>query len=209
MYENVRISVRTGEWEVSLTMKYKIGDEVLVKARINSVSNIGTGLPYEVKEIDNKEDRPRTIWVSEQDIQEVPDMTAEEAWEIVRKIIYEVSDGGMTLDELRSVYGTSDYQEILSHYSPQQAKDKIEAWEAEKEIKVGDVVTITNNDPTSITNEKTVHTGVITSTHPDNYYDIILGDGLAWSYVDGEKIKKTGRHIDIDGFLKEIGETDA
>lgn len=199
MYENVRISVRTGEWEVSLTMKYKIGDEVLVKARINSVSNIGTGLPYEVKEIDNKEDRPRTIWVSEQCIQEVPDMTAEEAWEIAKKI------ADMLCEESNEIFGTAHLEHILQRNTPQEAKAKIEEWEAAKEIKVGDVVTITNNDPTSITNGKTVHTGVITSAHPDNYYDLILGDGLAWSYVDGEKIKKTGRHIDIELLLNKIG----
>lgn len=181
-------------------MKYKVGDEVLVKVQIVEDGLFGYGL---------KTTDGILITVKKDGVIPIPDMTAEEAWEIVRKIIYEVSDGGMTLDELRSVYGTSDYQEILNHYSPQQAKDKIEEWEAEKEIKVGDVVTITNNDPTSITNGKTVHTGVITSTHPDNYYDIILGDGLAWSYVDGEKIKKTGRHIDIDELLKEIGEANA
>lgn len=169
-------------------MKYKVGDEVLVKVQIVKDGLFGYGL----KTPDS------ILFTAKKDgVIPIPDMTAEEAWEIVRKIIYEVSDGGMTLDELRSVYGTSDYQEILSHYSPQQAKDKIEAWEAEKEIKVGDEVIpkyghYRNGERGLVVciNDR----GKIGVNHPGNDF----------SWYEKESTKKTGRHIDIDGLLKQI-----
>lgn len=173
-------------------MKYKVGDEVLVKVQIveDSVFVYGLKTPDGI------------LFTAKKDgVIPAPDMTAEEAWEIAKKIFLRPPYGGFNATELKEIFRNTDLLEL----TPQQAKAKIEAWEAEKEIKVGDVVTITNNDPTSITNGKTVHTGVITSAHPDDYYDLILGDGLTWSYVDGEKLKKTGRHIDIDGILKQIG----
>lgn len=180
-------------------MKYKIGDEVLVKARINSVSNIGTGLPYEVKEIDNKEDRPRTIWVSEQDIQEVPDMTSEEAWEIAKKLFADYSNA-----ELDEIFGRGWSFPKLMELTPQQAKAKIEAWGVEKEIKVGDIVRpkTTKGREYMVTyiSESRKLAGVCLQT----------GEVIPEAFeVSADSVVKTGRHIDIEGILKQIGGTDA
>ena len=165
-------------------MKYKIGDEVLVKAKIIN----GTRRYFGVKIEDNRFD------VCEDDFVPVPDMTAEEAWEIARKIAYDVSDGGMSIDDLRNVFGISNFQGILSNFTPQQAKSKIEAWEAEKEIKIGDEVYICG--------EK----GIVTSFGIDgNRIHVLYYDGIVNSYRIDKEIKKTGRHIDIDGILKQIG----
>lgn len=178
-------------------MKYKIGDEVLVKARINSVSNIGTGLPYEVKEIDNKEDRPRTIWVSEQDIQEVPDMTAEEAWELARRIVG-CREHGLEETKRREIFSRDDAFDVFNLFSAKEAKAKIEAWEAEKEIKVGDVVDICGDK------------GIVTSFGTDgDAIHVLYLDGIVNSYRKGKDIKKTGHHINIGGILKQIGGSDA
>ena len=176
-------------------MEYKIGDEVLVKARI-----IGSRNGVSRLLVQSQQDK---FFVENNNVIPAQDMTAEEAWEIAKKLKQ------MNKDELLEAFRTNVEYIVLRDFTPQQAKAKIEAWEQEKKIRVGDVVTITNNDPTSITNGKTVHTGVITSAHSDNYYDLILGDGLAWSYVAGEKLKKTGRRIDITGLLEQIGESDA
>lgn len=115
-------------------MKYKVGDEVLVKAKIVDVDNNG----YYARARNGN----FTFWVEDESIVENPDMTAEEAWEIARKIIYDVSDGGMSIGDLRNVFGISNFQSALRNNTPQQAKAKIEAWEAEKEIKVGDEVAL-------------------------------------------------------------------
>ena len=165
-------------------MKYKVGDEVLVKAKIIN----GTRRYFGVEIEDNRFD------VCEDDIVHVPDMTAEEAWEIARKIAYDVSDVGMSIDDLRNVFGISNFQGILSNFTPQEAKAKIEAWEASKEINIGDEVYICG--------EK----GIVTSFGTDgNRIHVLYYDGIVNSYITDKKIKKTGRHIDIDGILKQIG----
>ena len=66
-------------------MKYRIGDEVLVKAVINDICREDEH-PYEVKSVDNKfcGENARVIYIREEDIFPVPDMNAEEAWEIAK-----------------------------------------------------------------------------------------------------------------------------
>lgn len=175
-------------------MKYKVGDEVLVKAKVHFVVNQDTKLPYKVKRMDNTKDDPRTIWVSEKDIQSIPDMTAEEAWEIARRIILTERCGGLSSKEIRHIFGDVDVEDIIKDFSPQQAKAKIEAWEEEKEIKVGDVVDVCGDK------------GVVTSFGTDgNSIHVLYLDGIVNSYRKDKDIKKTGRHIDIDGLLKQIG----
>lgn len=178
-------------------MKYKVGDEVLVKVRIHHIVNQKTDLPYEVKAINNGKIEPRTIWIREEDIQSDSPMTAEEAWEIAGRIILPERCGGLSSKEIRHIFGDVDVEDIIKDFSPQQAKAKIEAWEAEKEIKVGDVVKVG------------CYTGLVTSDdHMDDSYDILFSDG-GTSKINIKDLKKTGRHIDIEIVLKQIGESDA
>lgn len=170
-------------------MEFKIGDEVLVKAKVHFVVNQDTELPYEVKGMDNTKDNPRTIWVSEKDIQSIPDMTAEEAWEIAKKLFADYSN-----TELDEIFGKGWSFPKLMELTPQQAKAKIEAWESSKEIKVGDVVNVCGD------------IGVVTSFGTDrDSIHVIYSDGIVNSYRKDKDIKKTGSHIDIDWFLKQIG----
>lgn len=169
-------------------MKYKVGDEVLVKAKIHYIINQETELPYEVKERNNGKIAPRTIWVKEEDIQPEQTMTAEEAWELAMKIEAMRSDALLKIFDMDSVYC------ILQDFTPMEAKAKIEAWEAEKKIKVGDVV--------DVCGEK----GVVTSFGTDgNSIHVLYFDGIVNSYRKDIDIKKAGRHIDIEGMLRNIG----
>lgn len=169
-------------------MKYKVGDEVLVKAIVKKIG-IGIGGAYRCSVKYDEFD------VEETDIYE-PDMTAEEAWEIAKKIFADYSDA-----ELDEIFGKGWSFPKLMEMTPQQAKAIIEAWEAGKKIKVGDVVRVTLGK----LDEGETDTALITWVHEDNWYDLIMKSGLGWTYVNGERIKRTGRHIDIDGLLKQIG----
>lgn len=160
-------------------MGYKVGDEVLVKARIASVfsktytANCSCGHFY----------------LKNEDILQDPQMTAEEAWEIAKNLFANYSNA-----ELDDIFGKGWSFPKLMELTPHEAKAKIEAWEAEKEIKVGDEVDICGDK------------GIVTSfgTDGDRIHVLYL-DGIVNSYRKDKDIKKTGRHIDIEGLLKQIG----
>ena len=161
-------------------MKYKIGDEVLVKAKIIN----GTRRYFGVEIEDNRFD------VCEDDIVPVPDMTAEEAWEIAKKILLYPVHGGFNATECEEIFGRTEH---LWELTPKEAKAKIDAWKAEKEIKVGDVVTVS------------VYEGIVTRDVDEyGYCSLLFVDGDI-GYYQRSSLKKTGRHIDIEGLLKQIG----
>lgn len=172
-------------------MKYKVGDEVIVKVKINDICT-GDDHPYEVKAYDNQMQgiNARVIHIREEDIIPVPGMTAEEAWKIAKDLFADYSN--VELDE---IFGKGWSYPKLMEMTPQEAKVKIEAWEAEKEIKVGDEVDICGDK------------GIVTSFGTDgNGIHVLYYDGIVNSYRIDKEIKKTGRHIDIDGLLKQIRE---
>ena len=173
-------------------MGYKVGDEVLVKARIIEDCIGICGLKTQEGIVFN---------AKKENLLPIPDMTAEEAWEIARKIVLLEDEGGIPSKDMVRMFGVKFPREIIKEYSEHEVKAKIEAWEAEKEIKVGDVVRVTLGK----VDEGETDTALITWVHENNWYDLIMKNGLGWTYVNGERIKKTGRHIDIEGFLKKIG----
>lgn len=173
-------------------MKYKVGDEVLVKARIIEVKE-EENVQYKIKRCGNPVpyNFASGIYVGESDIVPQTQMTAEEAWKIAKKILLYPSQGGYNATELEEIFGRTEH---LWELTPQEAKAKIEAWEAEKEIKVGDVVNVCGD------------IAVVTSFGTDgDSIHVIYSDGIVNSYRKDKDIKKTGSHIDIDWFLKQIG----
>ena len=167
-------------------MKYKIGDEVLVKAKIIEVSSTG------IFRVDSNGAR---YYLQENDI--VAEMTAEEAWELARRIVG-CHEHGLEETKRREIFSRDDAFDVFNLFSAKEAKAKIEAWEAEKEIKVGDVVDICGDK------------GIVTSFGTDgDAIHVLYLDGIVNSYRKGKDIKKTGHHINIGGILKQIGGTDA
>lgn len=65
-------------------MKYKVGDEVIAKVRISEVYE-KNNYPYEAVNVSHR-NKARSIALRESDIIQKPDMTAEETWEIARRI---------------------------------------------------------------------------------------------------------------------------
>ena len=118
----------------------------------------------------------------------------EAAWELARKIV--IQDGYSSYD-LYEIFGCSDLQHVLENYTYPEAAAKVEAWEkAKEEIKVGDI--FQDNDGNN---------AIVTSIKGNMIYymwdDGDTGSGFA---EDVKKhFTKTGRHIDIDSFLKQIG----
>ena len=171
-------------------MKYKVGDEVLVKANIVAGKIIAnTKNCYRVSIGSSYFD------ISEDSIVPIPDMTAEEAWEIAREI------ETMRSDTLLEIFDMNNLYYVLQDISPQQAKAKIEVWKTEKEIKVGD----------EVAHKKFPHDDrcKFFITEIDNKRRRISGfsgfSGEVFSGRDIDMYQKTGRHIDIEGLLKQIG----
>ena len=120
-----------------------------------------------------------------------------EAWELARKII------NMPLKTKKDIWGREVFlptlDEILDEIfknTYQEAAAKVAEWEKVKEIKVGDVLEDMASSKVKC---------VVTNIYPGNMAYLVFNDGSAGMH-ELENMKKTGRHIDIDSFLKQIGE---
>ena len=166
-------------------MGYKVGDEVLVKARIIEDCIGICGLKTQEGIVFN---------AKKENLLPIPDMTAEEAWEIARKIVLLEDEGGIPVKDMVHMFGVKFPRDIVREYSEHEVKARIEAWEAEKAIKVGDIVM---NEGLKC---------VVTRVSQDKVYTISkIGTTPVYCEEHIKKLKKTGRHIDIVGLLKQIG----
>ena len=178
-------------------MKYKVGDKFILE-----IEAVRKGLnPYLYKRgVDCEE-----YFVCEQfldNLQPLEEaeqaMTAEEAWETAKKILFKEELFRPVLEE---IFGTRNHFAIMRDFTPQEAKVKIEAWEKTKyEIKVGDV----------LQNKRTKNKCVVTNTEILSggalvmWYDGDFGDYDKEEIVEG--FEKTGKHINIEPMLAMIGE---
>ena len=115
-----------------------------------------------------------------------------EAWELARKIAVIPKNGGYGGSKLIEIFNTALIDEIFNlTYS--EATAKVAEWEkAKEEIKVGDVVSHEEKYGVVISEGTICFRGFTDDGTPFEWYK--------------ERCTKTGRHIDIDGFLKQIGE---
>ena len=120
---------------------------------------------------------------------------AETAWELARKIndmdIYDT-------EEIFIEAGAFHLGNVLENYTYPEAYTKVTEWEkAKEEIKRGDI--IRNKYDTS-------SKFCVTDIGCDGHLYGVGRYGLTYSNKNPEDWEKTGRHIDIDGFLKQIGD---
>ena len=118
-----------------------------------------------------------------------------EAWELVRKIF------DMETNDIEDIFIKEDAWNlgtVLNNYTYQEAAAKVAEWEkAKEEIKVGDVVKIHEGNDNDLC--------VLCMSTDKKYYNAVDRYGAVYYMLTKEMITKTGRHIDIDGFLKQIG----
>ena len=122
---------------------------------------------------------------------------AKAAWELARKIICQPKNGGFNRSEITEIFGYGYISDIFEKYTYQEAAAKVEAWEkAKEEIKVGDEVE--KNDLRDVR-------FIVTFTN-GRLMNGVTQSGLVFANEKPKEWHKTGRHIDIDSFLRKIGE---
>lgn len=120
---------------------------------------------------------------------------AETAWELARKIVLGGKDC-YSCEDLKKIFDYGYSQAVMRHYTYPEAAAKVVEWEkAKDEIKVGDVLEDMASSKIKC---------VVTNIYPSNMAYLVFSDGSAGIH-ELENMKKTGRHIDIDSFLKQIG----
>ena len=118
-----------------------------------------------------------------------------EAWELVRKIF------DMETNDIEDIFIEEDAWNlgtVLNNYTYQEAAAKVAEWEKIKEIKVGDIL-----------EDRDEGNKVIVTSLKGRVICLLWDDGrIGTTYVELAKgiFRNTGRHIDIDSFLKQIGE---
>ena len=126
----------------------------------------------------------------------------EAAWELARKIILRQSQGGMNDEDYKGAFGSGVSETyVIKNYTYQEAAAKVAEWEKAKAkilVKAGDVL-----ENIYDSNIKCI----VTNLYPNNRAYLVFDDGTA-GMNELDNFKKTGRHIDIDSFLKQIGEAE-
>ena len=117
-----------------------------------------------------------------------------EAWELARKIVL---TNGYSDDDLYEIFNCCGLHKVLKDFTYQEAATKVEEWEnAKEEIKRGDIIRNKYNTSSKF---------CVTDIGCDGHLYGVGRYGLVYSNQDPEYWEKTGRHIDIDSFLKQIG----
>lgn len=115
-----------------------------------------------------------------------------EAWELARKIF------DMETNDIEDIFITEDAWNlgtVLNNYTYPEAAAKVAEWgKAKEEIKTGDVL-----ENICDSNVKCI----VTNLYPNNRAYLVFDDGTA-GMNELDNFKKTGSHIDIDSFLRQI-----
>lgn len=134
-------------------LKYKVGDEVLIKAKITETNDPAVRMyPYRVMyEYNNialtwgENVTETSIAGKVEEFVKVSDQKTYEqglndAWEMARIIAAAESENGIPMDRLRDIYGSSDLDIIAKNYSALEAINIYEDWKEHNVFKMGDVV---------------------------------------------------------------------
>ena len=141
-------------------------------------------------------------WISEIDAEIGAALRAgaEEGFSFAKLVYLPQNYGGLTDQEKREAFGTSDLGP-LSDLTHEQARNEYEEWREKKVPQIGDQLILIDSE------EMGVFTGIsVSSWHPGFLYGV-LTESLKSAEVEREAFKLTGKKIDLEnGQFKEIGE---
>jgi len=120
-----------------------------------------------------------------------------DAWKVAKKICLNPDDGGIDFETIEKIFGATPYA-VMKSNTPQEAIDKLKAWEEKQEIKVGDVVRV----------DDLVGDFVVTWNKEKTAHCMSLSTG-AFCVRNHEKLAKTGKHIDLTEIFKGLEGEDA
>ena len=135
-----------------------------------------------------KAENGNVIW----EIEQAFDRGCNAAWELAKKCML------MTDRERETIFGSGHnaLYGVLTYFDYKHAAAKVSQWEkAKEEIKVGDVL-----EDMYDSNVKCI----VTNLYPNDRAYLVFDDGTAGMH-ELNNFKKTGRHIDVESFLKQIG----
>ena len=177
--------------------KYKVDDKVVL-----TVSDVNEKVYYPHYEFNNN----FNLWKQTIDDYAEPLSTyteqaraegQNEAWELARKITCQPINGGFNRSEFEKIFDEGYISDIFEKYTYQEAAAKVAEWEkAKDEIKVGDIVK---------TKCDTSFEFCVTYIDCNGYLYGLGRYGATYSDKNPEDWENTGRHIDIDSFLNQIG----
>ena len=167
-----------------------------LEAKIRRQAAEITRLLAENKELKDKLDNRCDMCIErhEKEVEQARAEGAETAWELARKIF------DMETNDIEDIFIKEDAWNlgtVLNNYTYQEAAAKVAEWEKIKEIKVGDIL-----------EDRDEGNKVIVTSLKGRVICLLWDDGrIGTTYVELAKgiFRNTGRHIDIDGFLKQIG----
>ena len=114
-----------------------------------------------------------------------------EAWELARKL------ENLDLGSLLEIFKECNCYKKIYNYTYQETAKKVAEWEKTKaKIKAGDIL-----ENMYDSNVKCI----VTNLYPNNRAYLVFDDGTAGMH-ELNNFKKAGRQMDVDSFLKQIGE---
>lgn len=165
---------------------YKVGDEVWVKGKIVAVEGISTKF-YNIEVLDSLHN---TVCVSTNCVTDKTyEMGLNDAWTLLKKIY------DMNCDAIEEIFGVKGgFYEVIRNFTYEDCREKIESYEKEKSVRVGDVV------------ECNGFKGVVLHIFHSGSLNIVYENGIIETLASVQECKKTGKHIEIESLLKQIGE---
>lgn len=112
-----------------------------------------------------------------------------DAWDIARELCK------TGYNDCSEIFGDESVEHAIKNFTPLEIKEKIESFN--KEINVGDVVTVDGGDITFVCT-KYNSSGDFSKCH------LVAGDGSVYEDCNKSECQKTGKTINIGTILKEI-----
>lgn len=187
--------------------KYKVGDKFIIEIAeiyeniLNGIDALATSEPlYKIKGFNSLVFDENGLDKLEKSKESLPIPYSEayrkgmnegmnDAWDIARELC------NTSYNDCTNIFGDESVEYVIKNLTPLEIKEKIESFK--KEIKVGDVVTVSGGDITFI----------CTKDNSNGDYtkcQLVAGDGSVYEDCDKFDCQKTGKSIDIGEILKEI-----